>query len=75
MDVVTEVGVTPQKVSLMVELPEELLDSLQSFLGTHTGWDQDRVFCAAMALFLMQNGMNQRQVGQLYLDSLFGCAA
>ncbi|MEM9907944.1 MAG: DUF2811 domain-containing protein [Cyanobacteria bacterium P01_D01_bin.44] len=74
MDVVTEVGVTPQKVSLMVEIPEELLDSLQSFLGTHTGWDQDRVVCAAMALFLMQNGMNQRQVSRFYLDSLFGYA-
>lgn len=60
-------------VSLMVEIPEELVDVLQSFLGTHTAWDQDRVFCAAMSLFLIQNGMNQQQVSRLYLDSLFGC--
>ncbi|NEP18475.1 MAG: DUF2811 domain-containing protein [Leptolyngbya sp. SIO4C1] len=61
-------------VSLTVEIPEELLDSLQGFLETHTAWDQDRVFCAAMSLFLIQNGMNQQQVSRLYLDSLFGCA-
>lgn len=70
-----EVRMAAQKVSLMVEVPEELLDSLQSFLGTHTEWDQDRIFCAATALFLLQNGMNQRQVSRFYLDSLFGCPA
>ena len=69
-----EAGIAPQTISLMVEIPEELLDSLQSFLSTHSGWEQDRVLCAAMALFLMQNGMKQ-QVSGFYLDSLFGCTA
>ena len=67
-----EIGIAPQTVRLMVELPEELMDSLQGFLMTHTEWEQDRVLGAAMALFLMQNGMNQKQVKQFYLDSLFG---
>ncbi|MEO1295645.1 MAG: DUF2811 domain-containing protein [Cyanobacteria bacterium J06636_16] len=64
---------TDRTVSLMVELPEELLDSLQGFLEARTGWEQDRVFEAAIALFLMQNGVNQRQVNQVYLDNVFGC--
>ncbi|MEO1297223.1 MAG: DUF2811 domain-containing protein [Cyanobacteria bacterium J06636_16] len=62
-------------VSLSIEIPEELLDSLQGFLEARTGWEQDRVFGAAIALFLMQNGVNQRQVNRVYLDNVFGCAA
>ena len=65
---------TNRTVSLMVELPEELLDPLQGFLEARTGWEQDRVFGAAIALFLMQNGVNQRQVNRVYLDNVFGCA-
>ena len=66
--------ITAQTVSLSVEIPEELLDSLQGFLAARTGWEQDRVFSAAVALFLMQNGVNQRQVNRVYLDNVFGCA-
>lgn len=68
-----EVGMATQTVSLMVEIPEDLLESLQSFLATHTTWEQDRVLCTAMALFLMQNGIKQQQVSRFYLDNLFGC--
>ncbi|MEM9007106.1 MAG: DUF2811 domain-containing protein [Cyanobacteria bacterium P01_F01_bin.86] len=64
---------TAQTVSLRVEIPEELLDSLQGFLEARTGWEQDRVFGAAIALFLMQNGVNQRQINRVYLDNVFGC--
>ncbi|MEM9153053.1 MAG: DUF2811 domain-containing protein [Cyanobacteria bacterium P01_F01_bin.3] len=65
---------TAQTVSLSVEIPEELQDALQGFLEARTGWEQDRVFGAAIALFLMQNGVNQRQVNRVYLDNVFGCA-
>ncbi|MEM1281677.1 MAG: DUF2811 domain-containing protein [Cyanobacteria bacterium P01_H01_bin.152] len=66
---------TSQTVRLTVEMPEELLDALQGFLATRSGWEQDRVFGAAVALFLMQNGVNQRQVNRVYLDNVFGCVA
>ena len=65
---------TAQTISLSIEIPEELLDSLQGFLEARTGWEQDRVLGAAIALFLMQNGVNQRQVNRVYLDNVFGCA-
>ncbi|MBE9078898.1 DUF2811 domain-containing protein [Romeria aff. gracilis LEGE 07310] len=67
--------ITPPKVSLSVEIPEDLHLSLQSYLDTHTEWNQDRMFCVALSLFLMQNGVNQRQVSRIYLDNLFGYAA
>ncbi|MEO1620680.1 MAG: DUF2811 domain-containing protein [Cyanobacteria bacterium J06632_3] len=34
-------------------------------------WSQDRLFCASLALFLMQNGSPEPHISRLYLDSLF----
>ena len=70
----TPVTATPATVSLMIEIPETLHQSIQDYLNTHDLWSQERVMQAALSLFLMQNGVNQPQVNRLYLDSLFGCA-
>ena len=61
-----------QSISLSVEIPEDLHTSVQHYLDVHSGWSQDRLFCAALSLFLMQNGVTERQVSRIYLDSLFG---
>ncbi len=61
-----------QSISLSVEIPEDLHASVQHYLDVHSGWSQDRLFCAALSLFLMQNGVTERQISQIYLDSLFG---
>lgn len=61
-----------QSVSLSVEIPEDLHLSVQHYLDIHSGWSQDRLFCAAISLFLMQNGVTDRQISRIYLDSLFG---
>lgn len=61
-----------KSVSLSVEIPEELHQSVQHYLEVHSGWGQDRLFCAALSLFLMQNGVAHRHVSRIYLDSLFG---
>ncbi|MGL5196796.1 MAG: DUF2811 domain-containing protein, partial [Chroococcales cyanobacterium] len=43
-------------VSILAEIPEELHQSLKGYLDSHPDWDQDRVFAAALSLFLLQNG-------------------
>jgi hypothetical protein len=63
------------KVSLLVEVPEELHESLQQFLDTHPQWNQDRAMSAALSLFLLQNGAVNRNTGRIYLDTLFDFAA
>ncbi|MEO1592110.1 MAG: DUF2811 domain-containing protein [Cyanobacteria bacterium J06632_22] len=66
---------TTHPVSLLVDVPEELYQSLQQYLESHTLWHQNRVFQAALSLFLMQNGISNKQISNLYLDSLFDRAA
>ena len=67
------------KVSILAEIPEDLHESLSNYLETHPDWDQDRVFAAAISLFLLQNGTstsldanrNYRRTARIYLESLF----
>lgn len=58
-------------VSILAEIPESLHDSLKNYLETHPDWDQDRVFSAALSLFLLQNGDSDRRAARVYLDTLF----
>ncbi len=58
-------------VSILAEIPEELHDTLKGYLVTHPDWDQDRVFTAALSLFLLQNGDSDRRAARIYLNSLF----
>jgi len=66
-------------VSILAEIPETLHESLKNYLETHPDWDQDRVFSAALSLFLLQNGdsgtpeasKNYRQAARVYLETLF----
>lgn len=69
-------------VSILAEIPEELHESLANYLETHPHWDQDRVFTAALSLFLLQNGnsegisgeeqgKNYRSCARVYLETIF----
>jgi hypothetical protein len=66
-------------VSILAEIPEELHESLKNYLENHPTWDQDRVFAAALSLFLLQNETNKttqasghyRACARVYLETLF----
>ena len=66
-------------VSILAEIPEELHLSLKNYLESHPNWDQDRVFAAALSLFLLQNNngqstetsQNYRACARVYLETLF----
>ena len=66
-------------ISLMIEVPEVLHEAMSSYLEMRPDWDQDRVFTAALSLFLLQNRSSdvapdsayQRQTSRIYLDTLF----
>jgi hypothetical protein len=58
-------------VSMQAEVPEALLQSMQGFIEAHPNWDQYRLFQAALAGFLVQNGMQNREITHCYLANLF----
>ena len=66
-------------VSLLIEVPEALQESLKTFLELRPDFNQDRVFTAALSLFLLQNRaedmgcdrQSERLASRFYLDALF----
>jgi hypothetical protein len=63
-------------VCLMIEVPEPLHKEVLGFLDRSPEWDQDRLFKAALSLFLMQNtGAKGRVAARTYLDTMFGAIA
>jgi hypothetical protein len=58
-------------VSLQADVPEPLLQSMRAFIEAHPNWDQYRLFQAALAGFLVQNGVQSREVTRCYLANLF----
>ncbi len=58
-------------VSLRAEVPEALLVSMRGFIDAHPNWDQYRLFQAALAGFLVQNGVQSREVTRCYLANMF----
>lgn len=58
-------------VSLQAAVPQPLLLAMRDFIERHPSWDQYRLFQAALAGFLMQNGIQNRGVTRCYLANLF----
>jgi hypothetical protein len=58
-------------ISLWAEVPEPLLLAMRRFIEAHPNWDQYRLFKAALAGFLVQNGINNRGITRCYLANLF----
>ena len=58
-------------VSLRAEVPQALLGSMRRFIDAHPNWDQYRLFQAALAGFLVQNGVQCRAVTRCYVSNMF----
>lgn len=53
------------------DLPKEISEHLQAFLLEKPGWTQTRILQSALSLFLLQNGVSDKAVSQLYLQAMF----
>ncbi len=58
-------------VSFLSEVPVPLKEAMTTFIESHPNWDQYRLVEAALAGFLVHNGVKSRAVTRLYLDNMF----
>jgi len=59
-------------VSFQSEVPEAIQLAMKSFIEKYPNWDQYRLVQAALAGFLVQNGVSSRSVTRLYIGNMFG---
>ena len=58
-------------VSFLSEVPPSLKEAMVTFIEDHPNWDQYRLIQAALAGFLVQNGVDSRPINRLYCQNMF----
>ena len=65
------VEVEDSVVSFQSELPLALQQDMVQFIESHPNWDQYRLVQAALAGFLVQNGIESREIIRVYVGNMF----
>lgn len=71
MDRCNPTGSAPGGSGLQMELPGDLIEAMQGFLLLRPGLEANALLQTALAQFLVQQGVAQPAVRELYLEGLF----
>ncbi|AAZ58452.1 conserved hypothetical protein [Prochlorococcus marinus str. NATL2A] len=59
-------------ISFQTEIPKQIQQAMNVYIEKHPQWDQYRLLQAALAGFLIQNGIRSRLITRLYIGNMFG---
>ena len=59
-------------ISFQTEIPKPIQQAMKVYIEKHPNWDQYRLLQAALAGFLIQNGISSRLITRLYIGKMFG---
>ena len=59
-------------ISFQTKIPQPIQQAMKVYVEKHPKWDQYRLLQAALAGFLIQNGISSRLITRLYIGNMFG---
>jgi len=59
-------------ISFQTKIPKPIQEAMRIYIEKHPNWDQYRLLQAALAGFLIQNGISSRLITRLYIGNMFG---
>ncbi len=68
----SEVLESEDTISFQTEIPRQIQHAMEVYIDKHPNWDQYRLLQAALAGFLIQNGISSRLITRLYIGNMFG---
>ena len=68
----SEVLESEETISFQAEIPTQIQRAMNVYIEKHPNWDQYRLLQAALAGFLIQNGITSRLITRLYIGNMFG---
>ena len=68
----SEVLESKETISFQTEIPRHIQQAMKAYIEKHPNWDQYRLLQAALAGFLIQNGISSRLITRLYIGNMFG---
>ena len=67
----SEVLESEDTISFQTEIPKQIQQAMKVYIEKHPNWDQYRLLQAALAGFLIQNGISSRLITRLYIGNMF----
>mgnify|MGYP001215117624 FL=1 len=58
-------------VSFIQEIPDYLKEAMSDFIDKYPNWDQYRLMEAAISGYLLDKGVESREINRLYFKSMF----
>ncbi len=58
-------------ISFIEDVPSYLNDAMSAFIEEHPNWDQYRLIEAAVSGYLLQKGIESREINRIYFKSMF----
>ena len=71
IDQIESTSINDELVSFIQEIPEHLNEAMSVFIDKHPNWDQYRLMQAAISGYLLQKGVDSREINRLYFKSMF----
>ena len=68
----SEILESEDTISFQTEIPKQIQQAMNVYIEKHPNWDQYRLLQAALAGFLLQNGISSRVITRLYIGNMFG---
>ena len=68
----SEILESENTISFQTEIPKQIQQAMKVYIEKHPNWDQYRLLQAALAGFLIQNGISSRLITRLYIGNMFG---
>ena len=59
-------------ISFQTEIPKPIQQAMKVYIEKHPNWEQYRLLQAALAGFLLQQGISSRLITRLYIGNMFG---
>ena len=69
---ISDVLESEDTISFQTEIPKHIQQAMKAYIEKHPNWDQYRLLQAALAGFLIQNGISSRLITRLYIGNMFG---
>ena len=64
-------SINDEFVSFIQEIPDYLKEAMSDFIDKYPNWDQYRLMEAAISGYLLDKGVESREINRLYFKSMF----
>ena len=68
----SEVLESEDTISFQTEIPKHIQQAMKAYIEKHPNCDKYRLLQAALAGFLIQNGVSSRLITRLYIGNMLG---